>query len=127
MGIITGICILLILLGILVQFLWISTWMKHMFYKITAFGLACEFGFQILINVAGVIKLVPLTGVTLPFISYGGSSLLSSFFIFGIFEGLFMNKLREDEALERERKEQAARKSSRASAISKAQMKLNEW
>lgn len=127
MGIITGICILFILLGILIHFLWISTWMKHMFYKITAFGLACEFGFQILINVAGVIKLVPLTGVTLPFISYGGSSLLSTFFIFGIFEGLFMNKLREDEALEREKKEQAARKSSRASAIRKAQMKLNEW
>ena len=70
LGIITGCCILLILLGILIRFLWISTWMKLMFYKITAFGLACVFGFQILINAAGVVKLVPLTGVTLPFVSF---------------------------------------------------------
>ena len=98
-----------------------------MFYKITAFGLACVFGFQVLINVAGVIKLVPLTGITLPFISYGGSSLLSTFFIFGIFEGLYMNKLREDERLRREKAELAARKASRESAARKAQIKMEDW
>lgn len=127
LGIIVGCCVLMIMLGILVRFLWISTWMKLMFYKITAFGLACVFGIQILINVAGVVKLVPLTGVTLPFISYGGSSLLSSFFIFGIFEGLYMNKLREDEQLRREKAELAARKASRESAARKAQLKMEDW
>ena len=127
LGIIVGCCVLMIMLGILVRFLWISTWMKLMFYKITAFGLACVFGVQILINVAGVVKLVPLTGVTLPFISYGGSSLLSSFFIFGIFEGLYMNKLREDEQLRREKAELAARKASRESAARKAQLKMEDW
>ena len=127
LGIIVGCCVLMIMLGILVRFLWISTWMKLTFYKITAFGLACVFGVQILINVAGVVKLVPLTGVTLPFISYGGSSLLSSFFIFGIFEGLYMNKLREDEQLRREKAELAARKASRESAARKAQLKMEDW
>ena len=127
LGIIVGCCVLMIMLGILVRFLWISTWMKLMFYKITAFGLACVFGVQILINVAGVVKLVPLTGVTLPFISYGGSSLLSSFFIFAIFEGLYMNKLREDEQLRREKAELAARKASRESAARKAQLKMEDW
>lgn len=127
MGIIVGCCVLFIFLGILIRFLWISTWMKLMFYKITAFGLACIFGFQILINVAGVVKLIPLTGITLPFISYGGSSLLSTFFIFGIFEGLYMNKLREDEQLKREKAELAARKASRESAARKAQIKMEDW
>lgn len=127
LGIIVGCCVLFIFLGILIRFLWISTWMKLMFYKITAFGLACIFGFQILINVAGVVKLVPLTGITLPFISYGGSSLLSTFFIFGIFEGLYMNKLREDEQLKREKAELAARKASRESAARKAQIKMEDW
>lgn len=127
LGIIVGCCVLAIYLVILLRFMWISTWMKLIFYKITAFGLACVFGFQILINVAGVIKLVPLTGITLPFISYGGSSLLSTFFIFGIFEGLYMNKLREDEALRREKAEMAARKASRASAAKKAQQMLADW
>ena len=127
LGIVVGCCVLFIFLGILIRFLWISTWMKLMFYKITAFGLACVFGFQVLINVAGVIKLVPLTGITLPFISYGGSSLLSTFFIFGIFEGLYMNKLREDEQLKREKAELAARKASRESAARKAQIKMEDW
>lgn len=126
MGIITGCCILLILLMILIRFLWISTWMNLMFYKITAFGLACVFGFQILINVAGVIKLVPLTGVTLPFISYGGSSLLSTFFIFGIFEGLYMNKLREDDNLKREQAELEARRISREEAMRKAKQQMEQ-
>lgn len=127
LGIVAGCCVLFVMLGILVRFLSISTWMKLMFYKITAFGLACVFGIQILINVAGVVKLVPLTGVTLPFISYGGSSLLSSFFIFGIFEGLYMNKLREDEQLRREKAELAARKASREAAARKAQLKMEDW
>ncbi len=127
LGIVASCCVLFVMLGILVRFLSISTWMKLMFYKITAFGLACVFGIQILINVAGVVKLVPLTGVTLPFISYGGSSLLSSFFIFGIFEGLYMNKLREDEQLRREKAELAARKASREAAARKAQLKMEDW
>lgn len=127
LGIITACCILFIYLGILIRFLWISTWMKLMFYKITALGLSCVFGFQILINVAGVVKLVPLTGITLPFISYGGSSLLSTFFLFGIFEGLYMNKLREDEAWKREKAEMAARKASREAALRKAQLKMEDW
>lgn len=127
LGVVCACCILLILMGILLRFLYVSTWMSLMFYKITAFGLACSFGVQVLINVAGVIKLIPLTGITLPFVSYGGSSLLSTFFIFGIFEGLYMNKLREDESLAREKAEVAARRKARELAIRKAHRKLEEW
>jgi cell division protein FtsW (lipid II flippase) len=42
------------------------------------------FGLQTLVIVGGNLKVIPLTGVTLPFVSYGGSSLLACFLILGI-------------------------------------------
>ncbi len=54
------------------------------FYKLLAVGLTMMLTVQALMIMAGVLKLLPLTGVTLPFISYGGSSLLTSFVMIGI-------------------------------------------
>ena len=54
------------------------------FYKLFAVGLTMMLTVQTLMIMAGVLKLLPLTGVTLPFISYGGSSLLASFIMIGI-------------------------------------------
>ena len=54
------------------------------FYKLFAVGLTMMLTVQALMIMAGALKLLPLTGVTLPFISYGGSSLLASFAMMGI-------------------------------------------
>jgi len=54
------------------------------FTKFTAVGIISWFGFQAFINIAAMIGLAPITGVPLPFISYGGTSFITSLFAAGI-------------------------------------------
>ena len=57
---------------------------NNLFGKYLAFGIVFELGFQALLNLMVVVGLVPVTGVTLPFLSYGGSSLLITLLSMGI-------------------------------------------
>ena len=88
MGGIFAICVLLICLGCFIQFMMIATKMQAMFYKMLAVGLGMEYVVQVFLTVGGVTKFIPLTGVTLPFLSYGGSSLVTSMGALGILIGL---------------------------------------
>lgn len=54
------------------------------FEQLLAAGIGTLLGLQTIVIAAGTLKLMPLTGVTLPFVSYGGSSLLVSFFMIGL-------------------------------------------
>ena len=54
------------------------------FEKLLATGLTTLLGFQAFIIIAGVIRVLPLTGVTLPFVSYGGSSLLANWVLLAL-------------------------------------------
>lgn len=67
------------------------------FDKAVALGLTVMLAFQTFIILGGVIKLIPLTGITLPFISYGGSSLLTNFMALGILQAI---SLKEGDSLE---------------------------
>ena len=57
---------------------------KDLFSKYLSFGIIFQLSFQAILNLMVVVGLVPITGVTLPFLSYGGSSLLISMASMGI-------------------------------------------
>lgn len=66
----------------------IALMVKTPFYKAVALGISVMFGFQTLIIIGGVTKLIPLTGITLPFMSAGGSSLATSFASLAILQAI---------------------------------------
>lgn len=105
MGGIFAVCVLLICVGCFLQFIMIATRMQAMFFKLLAFGLGILYAVQVVLTVGGVIKFIPSTGVTLPFVSYGGSSILSTFVVFGIIQGMYILKGDEEEDYELEQQE----------------------
>ena len=98
MGAAVALCIILICLGCFLQMMTIATYMDMSFYKLVAVGLGFEYAVQVFLTIGGVTKFIPSTGVTLPFVSYGGSSIFSSFILFMTIEGLYLIKKNEDEA-----------------------------
>ncbi len=57
---------------------------RDMFSKLCAVGLTAFIGFQALVNMCGITRALPMTGITLPFVSYGGFSLITSFLMLGM-------------------------------------------
>ena len=55
-----------------------------MFTKLLAAGVTAFIGFQAVVNIGGVLRLLPMTGITIPFVSHGGWSLITSFAMLGI-------------------------------------------
>ena len=112
-GLVVGICLILIYLGIFVHFLKIAMDVRGRFYKLVGDGLSICFIFQVLLTVGGVTKFIPSTGVTLPLISYGGSSIASTLIIFAIMQGIFMIAYKEDEEVEKDEQTSAENEETR--------------
>lgn len=100
LGVIYALCLLFICVGCFLQFMIIAVKMQAMFYKLIAFGLGIMYITQVFLTVGGVVKFIPSTGVTLPFVSYGGSSVLATFVLFNIIQGLYILKRTEEEEYE---------------------------
>ena len=57
---------------------------RDMFTKLCAAGLTAFIGIQALVNIGGITRALPMTGITLPFVSHGGFSLITSFAMLGM-------------------------------------------
>lgn len=90
MGAIYAICLIFICMSCFIMFINISMKLKELFYKLIALGFSVMYAFQVFLNIGGVTKLIPSTGVTLPLISAGGSSLLTTIIMFNIIQGLYL-------------------------------------
>lgn len=110
LGGIFAICLILVCVSCFLMFLNIAMQIKDVFYKLVALGLGTIYGFQVLLSIGGDIKFIPSTGVTLPLVSYGGSSLLSTLTIFAIIQGLYLLRERTEEEQEAQRRKEAAKK-----------------
>lgn len=84
LGLMGGIAVLLLYLLFIYRGFCIAIAARDDFSSLLAGGLTALMGLQAFIIIAGVTKMLPLTGVTLPFISYGGSSLVANFIILGM-------------------------------------------
>ena len=113
MGLIFALCMILVCVSCYVMFLNIAMQLHNMFYKLVALGLGTCYIFQVFLNIGGVTKFIPSTGVTLPLVSYGGSSLLSTLIMFAIIQGLYMLREDEEETIERKKKERLRAERSR--------------
>ena len=84
-----GLMAMLLIYGLIVQRgLRIALMIKDPFSKLLAGGLAFMIALQVFVIVGGVTRLIPLTGITTPFLSQGGSSLIGSWIVIGIFARL---------------------------------------
>ncbi len=94
-GAIFGICVILLSLNIFILFIKTAFSASDDFYRLICAGFAVCYGIQLFLTVGGAIKLIPSTGVTYPLLSYGGSSLMSTIFMFYIVQGVKISEAAE--------------------------------
>ena len=87
-GLIFAACVLLIYAALIWRSAVIAASARRSFHGLLAMGSVLMIGLQTFVIIGGVLKLIPLTGVTLPFISSGGTSLVSNLCLIGLIQGV---------------------------------------
>lgn len=115
-GVLFAIFLILVCFSCFISFVNIAMKVRSRFYKTMAFGFAICYMFQTFLSIGGVTKFIPSTGVTIPLVSYGGSSVLSSLVMFSIMQGISTIENKEAKKIEEERRniEENAGKTRRA-------------
>ena len=90
-----AICLILIYMSCFIMFVNIAFKMENKCARLASLGLGCTFSVQVFLTVGGAMKMIPSTGVTLPFISYGGSSIMSTVIMFAIVQGFYISRREE--------------------------------
>jgi cell division protein FtsW (lipid II flippase) len=97
-GAVFGILLVILIISCFMLMIKIALKCNNKFYRLTAFGLSVLYIFQVFLTIGGGIKFIPLTGVTLPLISYGGSSIVSVMIMYFIF--LSIHKINQTQIIE---------------------------
>lgn len=97
-GILVGLTVIALYVILFIRGLMLAMRARSSFHALLAVGAVTSLALQTFMIIGGVIKMVPLTGVTLPFISYGGSSMLSCMLMLGILQGVSIVVGEQDES-----------------------------
>lgn len=87
-GLVFGLIVLCMFAFLVIRGVMIARKSRTVFHALLSTGCAAMLAMQVFVIIGGNIKLIPLTGITLPFISYGGTSLVSSLCIIGLMQGV---------------------------------------
>ncbi len=102
MGLIFGLCLILVYVSGFIAMSNIAMKCRAPFYKYMTFGFAISYIIQVFLNIGGVTKFIPSTGVTLPLVSYGISSVFSTLIMFSMVQFVYILVGKEGEAIEEE-------------------------
>ncbi len=95
LGLVFGLLVLVMYALLIIRCVSVAMRSRRSFDLLLGCGVAALLGIQTFMIVGGVIKMIPLTGVTMPFISYGGSSLVSCMAMVGVVHGICARSKRE--------------------------------
>lgn len=90
-GVIFGIALIAICVNLFLEMVHIAKDCEERFLKLGAYGLGIVYVVQLLLTIGGNCKFIPMTGVTLPLISYGGSSILAIMLLLSVMQGFYLN------------------------------------
>lgn len=96
LGIIFAISLLLISISSFLEMFRISRKINDNFYKLVITGIAVSLTFQVFLTVGGGVKFIPLTGVTFPLVSYGGSSVMASTIMYYLVQAVYIRLRHEN-------------------------------
>ncbi len=90
-GVLFGICLIAVCVNLFLEVVRVAHSCDDPFMKYSSYGLGIVYIVQLFLTIGGNSKFIPLTGVTLPLISYGGSSVLASLIMFSVIQGFYIN------------------------------------
>lgn len=95
LGVVVGVCLIFVTLNCFLLLCGMAARIRDRFYQLIVFGAGIMYCFQTFLTVGGGMNLIPLTGVTLPFLSYGGSSCMTTMLLFFIIQGIYIRMQQE--------------------------------
>ena len=105
MGLAGGLLVVLAIIIFVIAGIRTSIEARDMFTKLCSAGLTAFIGVQALVNIGGILRALPMTGITLPFVSHGGFSLITSFAMLGMLMAFSHRNAKDAKAMARIKRE----------------------